>query len=226
MILLVYIGSTRGRLAGNSCFAAVAVAKSRRMHKSILQGILFYFVSPQLPAHIKLAFYDRLRGLGSVLGLLATGLGLGSFFDGALGAADGGDTLNGVLAKVRTVAGLGGLVGNSLVDPRFEATSARFCSMSPAYITMCQHSLAGRLGARDVGLGESLGGLGRVLDGLAQNGNTALLAGNDTDGLESRSLVCRACFRVVYVDRNTLSLTKPACCKSELVKVPSQVWDM
>lgn len=89
--------------------------------------------------------------------------------------------------------------------------------MSPAYITMCQHSLASRLGAGDVGLGESLGGLGRVLDGLAEDGNTALLAGDDTDGLKNRSLVCRACFRIVYVDRSTLSLTKPACCKSELV---------
>lgn len=74
----------------------------------------------------------RLRGLGSVLGLLATGLGLGSLLDGALGAADGRDTLDGVLAEVRAVAGLGGLVGNSLVDPGFESMSARFCSMSPA----------------------------------------------------------------------------------------------
>lgn len=53
----------------------------------------------------------------------------------------------------------------------------------------CQHLLAGGLGARDVGLGEGLGGLGRVLDGLAQDGKTALLAGDDTDGLENRSLV-------------------------------------
>lgn len=58
-----------------------------------------------------------LRGLGGLLGAAATELGLGGLLDGALGAADGGDTLDGVLTEVRAVAGLGGLVGNSLVGP-------------------------------------------------------------------------------------------------------------
>lgn len=67
----------------------------------------------------------RLRGLGGLLGLLATELGLSSLLDGALGAADGRDTLDGVLAEVSTVARLGGLVGNSLVGPRFANMSIR-----------------------------------------------------------------------------------------------------
>lgn len=60
---------------------------------------------------------SRLLGGSGLLGLVATELGLGGLLDGALGALDGRDTLNGVLAQVSAVSGLGGLVGNGLVGP-------------------------------------------------------------------------------------------------------------
>lgn len=55
--------------------------------------------------------------LGGLAGLGATGLGLGGVLLGLLRAADGADAGNGLLAQVGAVVVLGGLVGNTLVDP-------------------------------------------------------------------------------------------------------------
>lgn len=58
----------------------------------------------------------RLLGSGSsLLGLVAAELLLGLGLDGALGAADGRDALDGDLTEIGAVAVLGGLVGNGLV---------------------------------------------------------------------------------------------------------------
>jgi len=59
-----------------------------------------------------------LLGLLSLAGLSTTGLLGGGILLGLLGATDGADTGNGLLAEVSTVAVLGSLVGNTLVDPR------------------------------------------------------------------------------------------------------------
>lgn len=59
-----------------------------------------------------------LAGGGSLLGLLAPQLGLVVGLDGQLGLADGGGTLDGGLAEVSAVAGLGDLGGNGLVGPK------------------------------------------------------------------------------------------------------------
>lgn len=94
-----------------------------------------------------------------------------------------------MLAEVGAVAGLGGQVGDGLVAPRTsqyllgERNLARRCHGSSRQMSMSSNLLAGRLGAADVGLGKGLGGLGRVLDGLGEDGKTALLSGDDTDGL-------------------------------------------
>ena len=69
-----------------------------------------------IPLHVDLV--DPLcLSLSGLLGLLATELGLGLGLDLLLRAAEGGNTLNGVLAKVAAVAALGGELGNSLVGP-------------------------------------------------------------------------------------------------------------
>jgi hypothetical protein len=52
------------------------------------------------------------------------------------------------------------------------------------------NSLAGRLAARDLGLGESLGGPGRVLDSLGEDSESTLGVGDDTDGLYFFVLAC------------------------------------
>lgn len=57
----------------------------------------------------------RLFGLA---GLGATGLLGRSILLGKLGAANGADTGDGLLTEISTVVVLGGLVGDTLVDPR------------------------------------------------------------------------------------------------------------
>lgn len=59
----------------------------------------------------------HLLRLLSLAGLGATGLLGGSVLLGELRATDGAHTGNSLLADVSTVAVLGGLVGNTLVDP-------------------------------------------------------------------------------------------------------------
>ena len=60
---------------------------------------------------------NLLGSLGGLAGLGATELLGGSILLGDLGAADSADAGNGLLADVSAVAVLGGLVGNTLVDP-------------------------------------------------------------------------------------------------------------
>ena len=145
-----------------------------------------------LPPYYHSICLSRLgRGL---LGRVAAQLGLRSLLGGALGALDGRDTLNGVLAEVGTVASLGGLVGNGLVGPVLKhhvslIFSVLSCLLASPRIRppreFSVHSLAGRLVARDLSLGESLGGLGRVLDGLAEDSETTVGVGDDTNSLYS-----------------------------------------
>jgi hypothetical protein len=87
------------------------------------------YFQPQPNSHPRSSFVSKLSftlfpnsrlGLASgsgLQGLLAPQLGLGVGLDGQLGLADGGGTLDGGLAEVSAVAGLGDLVGNSLEGP-------------------------------------------------------------------------------------------------------------
>ena len=59
----------------------------------------------------------NLLRLLSLAGLSATGLLGRSILLGELGATDGADTGNGLLAEISTVVVLSSLVGNTLVDP-------------------------------------------------------------------------------------------------------------
>ena len=63
-------------------------------------------------------------GVG-LLGLVAAGLLLGGGLHGALGAADGGDTLDGGLAEVGTVAAGSSLAGDGGVSPIFSSLTPR-----------------------------------------------------------------------------------------------------
>lgn len=67
-------------------------------------------LSPILEIHL-------LRGLSSLASLGAAELLSGGILLRALGAADSADASDGLLAEVSAVTLLGGLVGNSLVDP-------------------------------------------------------------------------------------------------------------
>jgi hypothetical protein len=81
---------------------------------------LFYSCNPTnllFDISIYMSFANNLRRLLGGLGLVSAELGLGLGLDGSLGSADGRDTLDSGLAEVRSVAVLGGLVGNSLVGP-------------------------------------------------------------------------------------------------------------
>jgi hypothetical protein len=60
---------------------------------------------------------NLLGGLGSLAGLGAAELLGGSILLGELGAANSADASDGLLADISTVTVLGGLVGNTLVDP-------------------------------------------------------------------------------------------------------------
>lgn len=100
-----------------------------------------------------------LLGLLSLAGLSTTGLLGGGILLGLLGATDGADTGNGLLAKVSTVAVLGSLVGNTLVD------------------------LAGGSVGAVVDGDEVLAGLVGVAGLLGGHGDTTVLSTLDTDGL-------------------------------------------
>lgn len=86
----------------------------------------FFSTPPTFPSFNSspfLPFPIRLSRLGSgLLGLVAAQLGLSGRLGGALGALDGRDTLDGVLAEVGTVARLGGLARNGLVGPVLKAS--------------------------------------------------------------------------------------------------------
>ena len=71
-------------------------------------------------------YQNRLSLLGGLLGLVASQLGLSGGLDNPLGSADGGDTLNSVLAEISAVSGLGGLVGNSPVGPGAKLSAPSF----------------------------------------------------------------------------------------------------
>ena len=88
-----------------------------------------------LPLPLK-AFHPAslLRGLSSLLGLVAAELGLGLGLDGTLGLADGRDALDSGLTEVGAVAVLGGLVGDRLVGP---ATHGHRHIISLAPSTFC-----------------------------------------------------------------------------------------
>ncbi len=81
----------------------------------------FRFAFVLLPSPLLLYCMIRLRRLlgggGGPLGLVAAELGLRGLLDGALGALDGRDALDGVLAEIGTVTRLGGAAGNGLVGP-------------------------------------------------------------------------------------------------------------
>lgn len=69
------------------------------------------------------AFLQRVKILvllsgSGLLGLVASQLGLVLGLDGFVRSADGRSALDSGGSEVRTIAVLGGLVGNSLVDPR------------------------------------------------------------------------------------------------------------
>lgn len=80
-----------------------------------------YQVSPPIqilhPQFSSISKTNLLGGLGSLAGLGAAELLGGGILLGELGAADSADAGDGLLTDISTVAILGGLVGNTLVDP-------------------------------------------------------------------------------------------------------------
>lgn len=79
---------------------------------------------PQFLGHFRKLHLLRLLSLA---GLGTTGLLGGSVLLGELRATDGAHAGNGLLTDVSTVAVLGGLVGNTLVDPA--GGDHQYCSM-------------------------------------------------------------------------------------------------
>lgn len=121
--------------------------------------------------------------------LLLGGSGLGSpdlgrrrHLLGALGATDGADTGNSLLAEVSTVAVLGSVVGDTLVDPRKRGISTArsdadgMCPETP-------HLLAvGGVRAPSDGV-DALSRLLGLARSLGDEDNAALLGGLDTNSL-------------------------------------------
>jgi hypothetical protein len=105
--------------------------------------------------------FSPLRRSGSGLpGLVTTELSLGFGLHGSLGALDGRNALNGGLAEVRTIALLGGLIGDGSVG------------------------LAARAAAAVLRLDESFPRFGGSRSLLADN-SEALLLRNDANGLRA-----------------------------------------
>lgn len=136
--------------------------------------------------HHHLGMNDLCAGLSSLLCLCAADLLGGGSLDGLAGLADGGGAGNGVLAEVGAVVALGGRVDDGGVDP---VTKSLVLS---SYLSLQLGVLAvyGRFDvlARALG-GAEVGGLGGgsglvVLVGLLdEEGDAAVLRGDDTDGL-------------------------------------------
>lgn len=117
---------------------------------------------PQNPrsfiVHNSASSRDNLLRLLSLAGLSATGLLSRSILLGELGAADGADTGDGLLAEISTVAVLSSLVGNTLVD---------LAGGGAGTVGHSDHALSGLLGVAGL---------------LGDHGNT-VLSSLDTDSL-------------------------------------------
>lgn len=86
---------------------------------------LFIVAAPPIPCDQNIVSGSSLQNktgpllllLRSLSGLGTPGLPGGSLLLSLLGAADGADTGNSILADISTVSVLGGLAGDTLVDP-------------------------------------------------------------------------------------------------------------
>ena len=124
--------------------------------------------------------------LGSLAGLDTAGLAGRSVLLGLLGAANGADAGNGLLANVGTVAVLGSLVGNTLVNPGgLELDS--FIPRQRRHLYKICLLASGALGAVVNGDGVLAGLLG-VAGLLGDHINTTVLGGLDTNGLDEQVL--------------------------------------
>lgn len=130
---------------------------------------------------------NLLRLLSSLTGLDTTGLLNRSILLGELRAADGAHTGNSLLTDISTVAVLGGLIGDTLVDP--ERVISIGHKTNTLVISGCEvHLLAGG-SAGAVGHGDQvLSGLLGVAGLLGGDGDT-VLGGLDTDSLKIGNLV-------------------------------------
>lgn len=125
-----------------------------------------------------------LRRLSSLLSLVTAELDLVVLLDGALWTTNSRHTLNGVAAEISTVAWASSLVGDSLVAPIYCALASLLWfkeSSCSNYVLAC--SLVTAQG----GLSETLGGLVGVLGRLADDSNTSLCVGDNTDRLNNKS---------------------------------------
>lgn len=124
--------------------------------------------------------------LGSLAGLDATGLAGRSVLLGLLGAANGAHTGDGLLANVGTVAVLGSLVGNTLVDPgglELESLITRQRNHLGAICLLASGALGAVVDSNGV-----LTGLLGVAGLLGDHVNTTVLGSLDTNGLEEQAL--------------------------------------
>lgn len=128
---------------------------------------------------------------GGLLGLDATGLLLSLGLDRLLGAAESGDALDSGLTKVGAVATVGGLEGDGLVGPVVCRVSnvlilpylTNGLKANSGMLVFGCNSLASGLVATVGDLGGALSGLVGVLLVLADDLDTALLVGDNTDRL-------------------------------------------
>lgn len=126
---------------------------------------------------------DLLGGLGSLAGLGAAELLSGSILLGELGAADSADASDGLLADVSAVTVLGGLVGDTLVDPggKSQHLYSRHCMLIER-VALLAGGGAGTVVHSDEGLSGLLDGAG-VLGGHSDSVVGAL----NTDSLRRKS---------------------------------------
>lgn len=159
-----------------------------------------------LPSSIYLRIYLLLGLLGGLAGLSTTGLLGGGILLGLLGATDGADAGNGLLTEIGTVTVLGGLVGNTLVDPRVGVMLVSH-TVIPFSHVQCPFAISKCLDIIQVQVPVDLRiallagtGVGAVVDGdevlaglvgvaglLGGHGDTTVLSTLDTDGLEMRN---------------------------------------